>query len=104
MKRRIAIREAAKRDLRDFVDFIAEENPQAAIRFLKAAERTFKLLVKLPAIGASYAAVTPALRKIRCFRVKRFPNCLIFYVPLAHGIEIVRIIHGARDIEAIFDS
>jgi plasmid stabilization system protein ParE len=28
---------------------------------------------------------------------------LVFYVPRDYGIEIVRVLHGARDLEAVFD-
>ena len=26
----------------------------------------------------------------------------IFYLPLSNGVQIVRVLHGARDIDAIF--
>jgi toxin ParE1/3/4 len=29
-------------------------------------------------------------------------NCLIFYFPLEDGIDIVRVLHGSRDIENLF--
>jgi plasmid stabilization system protein ParE len=28
---------------------------------------------------------------------------LIFYIPLADGVEIVRVLHGARDLDALFN-
>jgi len=28
---------------------------------------------------------------------------MIFYHPLSNGIEIVRVLHGARDIESLFE-
>jgi toxin ParE1/3/4 len=34
--------------------------------------------------------------------VKDFEKYLIFYRSLPEGIEVVRIIHGARDIERLF--
>jgi plasmid stabilization system protein ParE len=30
-------------------------------------------------------------------------NHVIFYLPLANGIELVRVLHGARDLEAVLD-
>ena len=27
---------------------------------------------------------------------------VIFYLPIADGVEIIRVLHGARDIETIF--
>lgn len=32
-----------------------------------------------------------------------FPNHLIFYRPVEDGIEVLRVVHGAQDIEAIFE-
>jgi toxin ParE1/3/4 len=29
-------------------------------------------------------------------------NYLIFYFPLEDGIDIVRVLHGSRDVDAIF--
>ncbi|MGH9438287.1 MAG: type II toxin-antitoxin system RelE/ParE family toxin, partial [Terriglobia bacterium] len=38
------------------------------------------------------------------FPVKDFPKYLIFYRPIRDGIEVVRVIHGARDIPALFET
>lgn len=101
---RVVKRETAKRDLIDHADFIADESPEAAMRFLAAAEQSFKQLAEMPALGTPYNAIAPVLKDIRRFRVKGFDNYLIFYFPLKDGIEVVRVLHGARDIEAIFES
>jgi len=37
------------------------------------------------------------------FPIKRFPNHLAFYRCVENGIEIIRVLHGARDIEALFE-
>jgi len=34
--------------------------------------------------------------------MREFDRHLIFYLPLKDGIEVLRIVHGARDIEALF--
>jgi toxin ParE1/3/4 len=36
------------------------------------------------------------------WRVKDFEKYLIFYRPQKDGIDVLRIIHGARDIEELF--
>ena len=48
-------------------------------------------------------ALDPDLAAIRRFAIKGFENYLIFYLPTKEGIEVVRIIHGSRDIETIFN-
>jgi plasmid stabilization system protein ParE len=40
---------------------------------------------------------------LRRWRVRGFENFMIFYHPLSNGIEIVRVLHGARDIESLFE-
>ena len=35
--------------------------------------------------------------------MKGFTSHLIFYRPARNGVEIVRVIHGARDIEGLFE-
>jgi len=39
----------------------------------------------------------------RVFPVRGFGKHLVFYRPVEDGIEILRVIHGARDIEALFE-
>ena len=36
------------------------------------------------------------------FRIGDFEKVLIFYRPTPQGIEILRVLHGARNIEAMF--
>lgn len=48
-------------------------------------------------------APSPSLRGMRRSRVENFGDYLIFYRPVDRGIEVVRVIHGARDIEALFE-
>lgn len=40
---------------------------------------------------------------IRQWRLPGFENYLIFYRPLDDGVEILRVLHGARDIQRIFE-
>ena len=105
MKRqRLLIREAAKRDLDTHAAFIGEDSPQSALRFLEAAEESLKQLAEMPAMGTRYDPLDPRLAGLRRFRVRGFENYLIFYLPIEGGIEVVRVLHAARDIERIFES
>ena len=58
-------------------------------------------------IGAEVTSITgiryPLLAETRMFRVKGFTKHLIFYRPIKNGVEIIRVIHGARDIESLFE-
>lgn len=53
----------------------------------------------MPGIGERHKSRRPRLAELRIFRVKGFENHLVFYRPIEAGIEVVRILHGARDID-----
>jgi toxin ParE1/3/4 len=77
--------------------FIARDSPEAADRVLKAVVKKFQLLGSLPELGRARDELASSLRS--------FPegNYIIFYRPFPAGIEIVRVLHGARDLPPLFD-
>ena len=91
------------RDLIDLATYIAEDNLEASDLFLQAAEETFKQLAKMPQMGKITQFFNPSLTGIRQQGIKGFRKYLVFYFPIDEGVEILRVIHGARDIEAILD-
>ena len=102
--RRILIRPAADADLEHQARYIAASSgPEAARRFYRSAEQTMRLIASTPGIGKTAPYRNRALANTRMFRVKGFPSHLIFYRRIAAGIEIIRVIHGARDIENLFE-
>jgi toxin ParE1/3/4 len=100
---RIFRTEAALCDLDDHARFIQTDSPDAAIRFLRAAEETFGRLASTPELGERQQFGQERLAGLRVWQVRGFENYVIFYRPIKHGIEIVRVLHAARDIAAIFD-
>jgi toxin ParE1/3/4 len=92
---------AARRDLVEIVAYLAERSEPAARRFRVQAEATFERLAKSPGIGARYAPDDPAYAELRFFPISKFSKYLVFYRALPDGIEVVRVLHGARDIGAI---
>ena len=42
-----------------------------------------------------------ARKRPQAGRVAGFPNQLIFYRELESGIDVIRVLHGSRDIDAI---
>ena len=40
---------------------------------------------------------SPKLAGLRKWPVSGFDNVLVFYLPRAGGVSIVRVLHGARD-------
>ncbi|ETW99553.1 MAG: hypothetical protein ETSY1_14550 [Candidatus Entotheonella factor] len=91
-------------DLIDCALRIAEDNLEAAERFLDAAEESFERLASMPWIGQACEFSSSRAQGLRRWQIRGFENYLIFYRPENDGVTIVRIIHGSRDIEAIFNS
>ncbi|MFN5872426.1 MAG: type II toxin-antitoxin system RelE/ParE family toxin [Aphanizomenon sp.] len=82
---------------------MAEDSLDVSDRFLIAAETTFKQLAKTPAMGKLTDFPHPNLANIRQQSIKGFRKYLIFYRITESEIDILRVIHGARDIETILD-
>lgn len=82
--------------------YIPLNSLRAAHRFLKAAERAIELLVTMPELGGRSESDHPVLAKLRVWPIRGFRKFLILYRPLPDGIEVVRVIHGARNIESLF--
>ena len=89
----------ALRDIDEIAAFLqGRTGPQRAIRFLNEADRTFTRLAGMPGIGSLYDPEAPGLADLRFFPVSRYRSYLVFYRPTPDGVEIVRVLHGARNL------
>lgn len=89
---------AARRDLDAQADwFGTEADVDTARRFARSAAATFAKLAADPGLGSPIDIARPGLRGLRKWRVQGFPRLLIFYVEIAGGVRIVRVIHDAQD-------
>jgi toxin ParE1/3/4 len=77
---------------------IRVDSPASADRFLDRLHPTLIELAKMPGKGIIKRFRAAALSGVRTWRVPGFPNHLICYRPLDDGIEVLAIIHGARDL------
>ena len=100
MTSRVLRRLKAAHDAESIANDIAEDSLEAAVRFLENTETTLADLAMSPGIGSPFESDRPAPCNLRFRRVKGFPNHLIFYIEHADAIEVVRILHGARDIDS----
>jgi toxin ParE1/3/4 len=102
MKAIVRRRHRARQDLIEiFRDLAREASLRTARRFLAQAEATFGKLADMPGMGTRYEPETLAFPEIRFFPISRFEKYLAFYTPIIGGIDIVRVLHGARDIPSI---
>jgi toxin ParE1/3/4 len=92
----------AENDLVSHFVFIGRQSVRNADRFLRAADQACQTLATMPSLGSPCDSSRPALAGLRIWSIRKFPKYLIVYRPLADGIEVVRVLHGRRDIESLF--
>lgn len=82
---------------------ICADNPEAAERVQEAIFDGFDLLARNPTLGRRRHF--RCHQNIRSWVVTEFTNYLIFYreLPDDSGVEILRVLHGARDLDALFE-
>jgi toxin ParE1/3/4 len=56
----------------------------------------------MPGMGALREFSNPRYTGLRSWPITGFERILIFYRPTADGIEVLRILHGARNLERFF--
>ena len=89
-------RPRAKIDLIEIWDYIADDSEARADTFIDRIDQKFRTLAQRPAIGRLRDELAADLRS---FPVGRY---VIYYRPLPNGVEIVRVLHSARDLNADF--
>ncbi|HWB00241.1 MAG TPA: type II toxin-antitoxin system RelE/ParE family toxin [Pirellulales bacterium] len=96
----VVVRARALADLESLAAFFHATSDELAARFLDAANRTFDFLLNHPQLGRRSNLAHHRLTNIRIWHVDGFPNHLVFYEPKNDTIEIVRVLHGSRDLDA----
>ena len=100
--REVERRPRAKLDVIECAAYLGESaGADTADRFLDAVENTLAELAAMPRIGSPRTRPRKTLAGLRQWPVKGFSDYLVFYRPTLGGVEIVRLLHGARDREAI---
>jgi toxin ParE1/3/4 len=95
----VILRPRADLDIDHQFEYLAVEAGLAtARRFMKALRRTCGSLQENPELGSARTFGNRRLAGLRVWPVKGFRRHLIFYIPSAKAIEIVRVLHGARDL------
>ena len=85
-------------DLAEIWTYIAEDSARHADAFAARIDKTLKLLARRPGVGRARPELYPDLRS---FLVGKY---VVFYLPLTNGIDVIRVLHAARDIETAFES
>jgi toxin ParE1/3/4 len=89
-------RPLAAADILDIWDHIAEDCIEQADRWVDKLDEKFRLIATQPLMGRSRSELSA---NVRSFPFGRY---VIFYEPIEDGIDVVRVLHSARDIDEVF--
>lgn len=103
MSNKLIIRPQAVYDLEDQALYLAADSIEAGLRLYAAAQAAYARLLSLPELGAPREFGLEQLAGLRMWPIPDFPNHLVFYRPIDAGVEIVRVLHSARDIPEIME-
>jgi toxin ParE1/3/4 len=93
---RLRFSRRAQHDLDAIADYIEQRDAAAAERWVDLIEARCRLLADQPRLGRRRDDLRQNLRSLAV------GNYLIFYRPIRGGVEIVRVLHGKRDLAALF--
>ena len=91
--RRIFYSGPARQDLDEIWDYIAANNPIAASKFIDRILKASQSYANQPRLGEARFDLMPDCRH---FSVGQY---VIYYRPVVDGIELIRILHGARSVD-----
>jgi toxin ParE1/3/4 len=86
----------AEQDLAEIWVYIAEDSPTAATAFIEKIQAKFIPLLEFPDMGA------PRDQIVQGLRAAPYKNYVIYYMHDDAAVTIIRVVHGARDVSALF--
>ena len=101
--RQIVLTDAAVNDILEQADWYRNQSgAKLASRWEQNVSSTLLRLAANPSAGALCSFKAIELAGVRRMPVPRFPKHLVFYRFRDQKIVILRIVHGARDLESLF--
>lgn len=98
------IRPAAERDIDEQAEYLAVQAGLAmGLHYRNAIHQSLLVLAQHPELGSRFRASNPRLQDLRCWRVRGFAEHVLFYYVVEGSIEVVRVLHGKRDLDAILE-
>lgn len=97
MSKPVVRRPRAAEDVEWHAQYIANDNIDAAVRFLDKAEATINRLGQFPASGAPFHTTNERLAKVRTKLVSGFPNYVVFYIEHDDAVEVIRLLRAGQD-------
>jgi toxin ParE1/3/4 len=103
MTRRIRRTRQVEFDLIGIYAYIHPRSPAAAERVLYALQKFIRSLPDMPGVGTLWHSPDPRLEEMHVAVVKPYRNYLVFLRTTKDGIDIFRVIHGARELDRVVD-
>lgn len=89
------------RDIIEIYLYVQERSPQSAEKVFDAIQRSINSLLDAPGVGRLWVSRDPRLEELRMTPVRPYRNYLIFFRAVPSGIEVFRVVHGARELGRI---
>ena len=93
---RFVLTPAAEGDLLKIIEHLEGDNPNAVLKVVDALDEAMQRLADNPTIGHVRPDLTD--QDVRFWPVFKY---LVVYRPKTKPLEIVRVLHGRRDVERI---
>lgn len=93
---RVELSLPAKNDLDEIWDYVARDSPTAADRLIDDIYGHCRVYATQPEAG------TPADRFQTGLRYFAYGNYVVFYRAEVSGMLVIRVVHGARNLDALF--
>ena len=102
MNRIIILKDEANFDIIEAGYDIGENSLSTSKRFSTAVYAAIDDLAVMPGMGVRRDYNNPVYANMRMWPVPKFSKYLIFYRTAGEFLEVLRVLHGSQDIEAIF--
>jgi toxin ParE1/3/4 len=93
----VTLTQQAREDLMAIWAYVADDNPSAADRVLDTLDARMMRLAEYPLLGPARPDIAPDLRYLVS------GNYLVLYRVRSESVEVVRVLHGARNLKALFE-
>ena len=100
---KLRISDAAAADILEQAEWYSHKSgSKLAQRWERAVTRALFGVLRIPKSGAPCNFTNPELTGVRRIPIEGFPKHLIFYRLLESELVVLRVVHGARDLESLF--
>ena len=94
---RVTRRPGAEADILEIWAYIAEDSIVEADRWVDRLDEKLGLWATHPMMGRGRDELSSGIRSLA------FGRYVVFFQPMEDGIDVVRVLHGSRDIDSAFE-